>query len=69
MAWLKSTVEKLSPEQLAEYKEAFDLYDSEKSGVITTAALKETLTSLGQDPTDTEIKEMMVKVDLDGMLH
>jgi len=66
MAWLKSTVEKLSPEQLAEYKEAFDLYDSEKSGVITTSALKETLTSLGQDPTDTEIKEMMLKVDLDG---
>merc|ERR1712212_455526 len=63
---LRSAVEKLSPEQVAEYREALNLYDVDTDGVIGLNELKETLTSLGQDPTDQEIKEMMEKVDLDG---
>lgn len=66
MEELRSAVEKLSPEQVAEYREAFNLYDVDTDGVIGLNELKETLTSLGQDPTDQEIKEMMEKVDLDG---
>jgi len=66
MEALRSQVEKLTEQQLVEIREAFNLYDIDQDGVIGTTELKDTLTSLGQDPTDVEIKEMMAKVDLDG---
>lgn len=70
MEWLKASVEKLTPEQRAEYREAFDLFcdgqGQEKDAVITTSQLKSVLTSLGLDPTDDDVKTMLNKVDLDG---
>ena len=68
MEWLKSTVEKLTPEQRAEYREAFDLFcDGDgRDAVIGTKQLKAALTSLGLDPTDSDVKSMLHKVDLDG---
>lgn len=61
-------MEKLTPEQRAEYREAFDLFcdGSGKDAVITSSQLKSSLTSLGLDPTDNDIKAMLHKVDLDG---
>lgn len=59
-------MEKLSKQQVAEFREAFDLFDDQRQGYITTKSLKDAMTSLGQDPTDTEIKAMIAKVDIDG---
>ena len=46
-------MEKLTPEQRSEYREAFDLFcDGDgKDAVIGTTQLKAALTSLGLDPT------------------
>lgn len=66
MDWLKSTVEKLTTDEVAQMKEAFTLFDADDDGCITVKELKSTMTSLGQDPTDDEVKAMIAKVDLDN---
>ena len=68
MEWLKSSAEKLTPVQRSEYREAFDLFcDGDgRDAVIGTKQLKAALTSLGLDPTDSDVKSMLHKVDLDG---
>ncbi|KAL8624257.1 hypothetical protein ACOMHN_027563 [Nucella lapillus] len=56
----------LADEQVAEYKEAFLLFDKDKDGTITTSALGTVMRSLGQKPTDSELQDMINEVDADG---
>jgi len=46
-------------EQIAEFKEAFSLFDRDGDGNITTKELGTVLRSLGQNPTEAELKEMI----------
>ena len=57
----------LSEEQIAEFKEAFGLFDKDSDGRITEAELRIVMTSLGQSPTDEELHNMVTLVDQDGM--
>ena len=59
-------VDKLTPEQIAEFKYAFSLFDSNGDGVISTKELGTIMRSLGQNPTETELKDMIDEVDQDG---
>ena len=56
-------VEQLTEEQIAELKEAFSLFDKDGDGAITTKELGTVMRSLGQNPTEAELQEMINEVD------
>ena len=53
----------------AEFKEAFSLFDKDGDGTITTKELGTVMRSLGQNPTEAELQDMINEVDADGELH
>uniref|UniRef100_A0A8C5WFU5 EF-hand domain-containing protein n=1 Tax=Leptobrachium leishanense TaxID=445787 RepID=A0A8C5WFU5_9ANUR len=57
---------KLSEEQIAEFKEAFSQFDKDSDGAITIDELGTVMRSLGQNPTEAELQDMMKETDLDG---
>ncbi|XP_064623165.1 calmodulin-A-like [Lineus longissimus] len=56
----------LSEEQIAEFREAFSLFDKDGDGDITTKELGTVMRSLGQNPSESELQEMVNEVDTDG---
>ncbi|ORY22500.1 hypothetical protein BCR39DRAFT_551441 [Naematelia encephala] len=58
--------EALTREQIAEFKEAFSLFDKDGDGTITTKELGTVMRSLGQNPTEAELQDMIAEVDADG---
>lgn len=58
--------DQLSEEQIAEFKEAFSLFDKDGDGTITTKELGTVMRSLGQNPTESELTDMVNEVDADG---
>ncbi|KAL7480139.1 hypothetical protein ACHAW6_005848, partial [Cyclotella cf. meneghiniana] len=56
----------LSDEEVADLKEAFSMFDIDGDGTITIFELKEVMKSLGQNPTDKELKRMIKSVDDNG---
>merc|ERR1711896_34064 len=55
-------------EQIAEFKEAFSLFDKDGDGTITTKELGTWVRSLGQNPTEAELQDMINEVDADGFI-
>ena len=54
------------PDELSEFKEAFALFDKDGDGTITTKELGTVMRSLGQNPTEAELQDMINEVDADG---
>ncbi|CAN8203433.1 unnamed protein product [Coccothraustes coccothraustes] len=63
---LRRTADQLTEEQIAEFKEAFSLFDKDGDGTITTKELGTVMRSLGQNPTEAELQDMINEVDADG---
>jgi len=63
---LEKKAAKLSEEQIAEFREAFGLFDKDNSGTVTADELGEVMRSLGQNPTPQELQDMINEVDEDG---
>ncbi|XP_068217963.1 uncharacterized protein [Palaemon carinicauda] len=61
----------LTDDLVAEFKEAFMLFDKDEDGMITTAELGVVLRSLGQRPSDKEIKKLVARVETttDGVIE
>ena len=59
-------VQKWTEEQISEFKEAFALFDQDGDGTITLNELRTVMQSLGQNPTDQELTDMINEVDDDG---
>uniref|UniRef100_A0A8D1HMZ6 EF-hand calcium-binding domain-containing protein 11 n=2 Tax=Sus scrofa TaxID=9823 RepID=A0A8D1HMZ6_PIG len=55
--------DQLTKEQIAEFKEAFSLFDKDGDGTITTKGLGTVMRSLGQNPTEAELQDMINEVD------
>lgn len=49
-----------------ELRRAFQVFDKDNSGHISTTELRDVLKSVGEDLNDAEIDEMMRQVDVDG---
>ncbi|KAF3859997.1 hypothetical protein F7725_000252 [Dissostichus mawsoni] len=56
----------LSEEMLAEFKAAFDMFDTDGGGDISTKELGQVMRMLGQNPTREELDEIIEEVDEDG---
>ena len=50
----------------AEVREAFELFDKDHSGYINSKELGMVMRSLGQNPTEQELMDMINEVDEDG---
>jgi calmodulin len=58
--------DQLTEEQIAEFKESFSLFDKDGDGTITTKELGTVMRSLGKNPTESELQDMINEVDADG---
>ena len=56
----------LTEEQRQEIREAFDLFDTDGSGVIDAKERKVAMGALGFEPKKEEIKKMISDIDKDG---
>jgi calmodulin len=59
--------ENLTEEQIAEFKEAFLIFDKDGDGSISIKELATVMRSLGQSPTEQELQNMIDEVDEDGI--
>ncbi len=55
----------LSDEQVEKLWEAFKVFDEDGSGAISTEELGQVMRSLGQSPSDTELRDTIKEVDVD----
>ena len=62
----KSKKFELTEEQKQEIREAFDLFDSDRSGYVDAEEIKVAMRALGVEPKDSEIQKMISEVDADG---
>ena len=54
---------------ITEFKEAFSLFDKDGDGTVTTKELGTVMRSLGQNPTEAELQDMINEVDADGQFR
>ena len=66
IVFLLAMADQLTEEQIAEFMEAFSLFDKVGNGTITTKGLGTVMRSLGQNPTEAELQDMINEVDADG---
>jgi len=58
--------ETLTEEKIAEFRAAFELFDRDKDGKITPKELGSVMVNLGQNPSESDITNMINEVDLDS---
>merc|ERR1719494_873087 len=58
--------EGLTEEQIEEFRDAFSTFDRDQSGYITTKELAHILRSLGLNPTEKQLCQLINEVDFDG---
>jgi len=56
----------LNDEQVREFKDAFDIFDEDCSGTVSTGELASVMRTLGQDIDEKEVGVMISEVDSDG---
>ena len=61
-----SVIDKMSDAQLEEFREAFNMFDKDGGGSIDSSELKDLMKSVGQEPTEAELREMVAAADADG---
>ncbi|XP_057329781.1 uncharacterized protein LOC130670394 [Microplitis mediator] len=59
-------IDELTDEQRSDIKEAFDLFDTDGTGIIATKELKVVLRALGFEPKRDELKKLVGEVDPDN---
>jgi len=56
----------LTDEQISEFKEAFQMFDKDGDGQIDSKELGTVMRSLGQNPSESELQDMIGEVDADS---
>lgn len=54
------------PNAFTDIKEAFLVFDKDGDGTVSTEELGEVMRSMGQNPTEKELLDMIAEVDVDG---
>ncbi|KAK7613018.1 hypothetical protein IWX49DRAFT_51713 [Phyllosticta citricarpa] len=55
----------MSQQQLDDFRAAFSVFDKNSDGVITAEELGEVMRSLGQEPTEEELRDIVNELDVD----
>ncbi|OIW34165.1 EF-hand [Coniochaeta ligniaria NRRL 30616] len=55
---------KLTKEQIAQYRQVFDLFDKDHTGDITAEELGEVMKGLGLNPSDSELHDLIAEADV-----
>lgn len=58
--------DKFTDEEKEEYREAFNLFDKDSGGTVSTKELKQVFEALGQHPSEEDVRAMISEVDKDG---
>ncbi|XP_069110938.1 calmodulin-like [Argopecten irradians] len=58
--------DQMTEEHIAEFREAFSLFDKDGDGFVSSKELGTVMRSLGQNPTEAELQDMINEVDTDG---
>jgi len=66
---LKKKNSSVSAEQLAEFREVFEHFDKDKSGVLRRLEFKSCLQSLGENPSDAEVDSLIAQIGSDGTVN
>lgn len=66
--WVSLQTERLSAEQIKEYKGVFEMFDEEGNGEVKTGELERLMSLLGINPTKSELTSMAKDVDRDSEL-
>ncbi|XP_019165003.1 PREDICTED: calmodulin-like protein 9 [Ipomoea nil] len=56
----------MTDDQMAEFKAAFSLFDKDGDGCISRKELGTMMRSLGENPTEADLQDMMNEADVDG---
>ncbi|ORZ25020.1 hypothetical protein BCR41DRAFT_319669 [Lobosporangium transversale] len=56
----------LSEDQIAEFKEGFSLFDRKGNGTIEASSLGDLLRALGQNPTQSQVRDLVAEADPSG---
>lgn len=59
-------IDQLTKQEIADFKKAFSLLDKDHDGVINVKDLGIVMKSLGMNPTDTELKEILSDADTEN---
>ncbi len=59
-------MEEIDKQKLSDLREAFDMFDKDRDGSITTKELGNVVKMLNNAASDQEIKDMIDEVDIDG---
>ncbi len=62
----KKVRNELTEEQRQEIKEAFDLFDTDSSGVIDAKELKVAMRALGFEPKKDDVRKILQEIDKNG---
>ncbi|UJR15935.1 hypothetical protein I4U23_002855 [Adineta vaga] len=62
----QNILEKFTNEQLAEFRELFNMFDKDNQGVLTLQTLISTIKAVGQIPTEADMIDLMREIDLDN---
>jgi len=62
---MSSNTNELSKEEIDIYRHAFEAFDTDKTGDITIEELAAVFRSLGQNPSETELQDIISEVDTD----
>ena len=57
-----------NPEEVEQYREAFSLFDKNGDGKVSTKELGTIMRSLGQNPSEAELKDIVANVDKNGKI-
>lgn len=59
-------IEKFTDEQLAEFRDLFNMFDKDNQGILTLTNLVQVMRSIGQTPTEADMIDLMREIDIDN---